>query len=57
MSERFAYRDDREAYNVARVKALESLLVSRLLGPEAFKVSRFMMGKANPDERLFAHGQ
>jgi nitrile hydratase len=29
MSERFAYRDDREAYNVARVKALESLLVEK----------------------------
>ena len=30
MSERFAYHDDREAYNVARVKALESLLVCTL---------------------------
>jgi nitrile hydratase subunit alpha len=29
MSERFAYRDNREAYNAARVKALESLLVEK----------------------------
>ena len=29
MSERFSYRDDREAYNAARVKALESLLIEK----------------------------
>ena len=29
MIERFAYRDNREAYNAARVKALESLLVEK----------------------------
>ena len=29
MSERFAYRDNREAYNAARVKALESLLIEK----------------------------
>ena len=29
MSERFAFPSDREAYNAARVKALESLLVEK----------------------------